>query len=295
MRASRLLWVPVVLCAGGVGCALDRSGQTGDAASGSAATTSGTGGAVGASSATATGSGGSGMATGSGGEGATGAASTGGGGRGGGGAGGMAGGGGAGGIGEPVGDATAPCGSGITIDGVLGEPAWNGPWSSVTKKVQGNDLGVTAVMRARWDDQYLYVGVEVVDGSLHNDSANAWEDDSVEVYLDMNHDKSTTYQADDFQYIAGQGDTSIWEKGNKTAGTSMATSAIAMGYAVELRVPWTTLGNSPAAGNVYGFDIGVNVDDDGGPRDEQLMWFGTSNNYTDTSQFGDLTLGAACP
>ena len=111
----------------------------------------------------------------------------------------------------------------------------------------------------------------------------------------MNHNKSATYMGDDFQYIAGYGDGAIWEKSGKVAGISMATSPVSGGYAVEIRVPWSTLGKVPGAGATYGFDIGVNDDDDGGDRNEQIMWFGTSQNFADTSAFGNVTLGPPCP
>jgi hypothetical protein len=42
-----------------------------------------------------------------------------------------------------------------------------------------------------WDDAKLYLAVKVTDSSLKNDSTNAWDDDSVEIYLDGGNEKSS--------------------------------------------------------------------------------------------------------
>ncbi|MES2309055.1 MAG: carbohydrate-binding protein, partial [Verrucomicrobiota bacterium] len=53
-----------------------------------------------------------------------------------------------------------------TIDGKLSEANWN-PQTSVTKNVMGASNN-TATFDLLWDSTYLYVGVKVVDLSLHN-------------------------------------------------------------------------------------------------------------------------------
>ena len=197
-----------------------------------------------------------------------------------------------------VGQADAPRGT-IHVDGLLTEPVWSGPCYDVTKVVLGNAYTVTARFRARWDNNYLYVGVEITDSVL---IANAviWEGDSAEVYLDMNHDYSTTYGLDDWQYIVGWNYPQLFEKRGTTSNlynpgatpVLFANATTATGYSIEIGFPWATLAVTPTVGALYGFDVGINVNQgySGGLRDGQLMWHGTANNNTDTSQFGQLTL-----
>ena len=52
---------------------------------------------------------------------------------------------------------------------------------------------------------------------------------------------------------------------------------------------------APSAAALYGFDLGVDFNQDGSGRQGQLVFHGSANNYLDTSQFGDLQLGPACP
>ena len=60
--------------------------------------------------------------------------------------------------------------------------------------------GSTARVRTLWDAGHIYVYAEVTDALLSKASANPWEQDSIEVFLDQNNGKTTTYEADDAQY-----------------------------------------------------------------------------------------------
>src|SRR5665213_3606875 len=71
----------------------------------------------------------------------------------------------------------------IVEDGVLSEPAWQGSGTAVTKTVDGSTIGTSAQFRTLWDDQYLYVGVTVIKSGLFNNSAETYNNDSVEVFL----------------------------------------------------------------------------------------------------------------
>jgi len=184
----------------------------------------------------------------------------------------------------------------INIDGVLNDMIWGyGNWNDITKLVLGvNHNNVTGKFKLAWDNDYFYIGVEINDNNLFNDSQpNSWDDDAVEIYLDMNRNRSTTYQSDDFQFIFGYNYSSVFEKNNRTGGVLFSTGIKSGGYTIEAGIPWTLLGKTPTEGSIYGFDIGINIDDNGGTRDGQLMWNGTENNWQDTSNFGDVKLGGA--
>src|SRR5258707_6176314 len=176
------------------------------------------------------------------------------------------------------------------IDGNLSETGWN-----LAQTVSKTTIGTpnnTVTMGAMWDNTNLYVGVKVLDTALNNDSANIWDDDSVEVYIDANNNKGTTYDSFDRQYVKGYNDTALGGIGSQT-GVAHASVAITGGYSVELAIPWSNLGVTPTAGMTIGFDVGNNDDDNAGARDAQAVWWGNINDYNNTSAFGSLVLQPA--
>ena len=178
--------------------------------------------------------------------------------------------------------ATAP-----TIDGNLSESGWNLA-NSATKTTVGTPNN-TVTLGAMWDNTNLYVAVKVLDANLFNDSANTWEDDSVEVYIDANNNGGTTYDSFDRQFVKGYNDSTLGGIGS-TTGVTHAWAAVSGGYSVEMAIPWSNLGVTPTPGMLIGFDIGNNDDDNAGTREHQSVWWGNSNNYNNTSAFGDLLL-----
>ncbi|MBI2948287.1 MAG: choice-of-anchor D domain-containing protein [Verrucomicrobia bacterium] len=178
----------------------------------------------------------------------------------------------------------------ITVDGNLNESVWSLS-ANVAKAVIGTPNNTTT-FGVLWNSTYLYVGVKVLDGNLFNDSGNTWDDDSVEVYIDANHNHGTTYDSFDRQFTKGYNDTGLAGIGSQT-GVLHAWAAITGGYTVEYAIPWSNLGITPVADStVIGFDVGNNDDDNGGTREHQSMWAGTINNSVNTSAFGDLQLSS---
>ena len=182
----------------------------------------------------------------------------------------------------------------IVVDGDLAEALWEGNWHSLTKVVVGADNGVSVEFTARWSAAHLLAAYRVTDAALVNDSTYIWQDDAVELYLDIDYDRDTVYGADDFQFIAGWGDDTVWEIAGRNTGVLYAYQDTATGYTAELAVPWETVGASPALDNIHGFDAAYDLDQDGDVGDGQLMWSGTAENYNDTSSFGSVTLTDSC-
>jgi fibronectin type 3 domain-containing protein len=152
---------------------------------------------------------------------------------------------------------------------------------------------LSGTWRAQWDATHLYVLFEIADDTKKNDSADPWFDDSVEVYLDIGNTKTTTYGANHFHYAFGWNDTAVTEaNGKSTAGVVYAWTNSPTGYHVEIRIPWSTLGATPASGQLVGFDVQLNDDDDAAAaRDGLLQWFDTTNTaYANPSKFGTIRL-----
>ncbi|OAS18697.1 sugar-binding protein [Paenibacillus oryzisoli] len=178
----------------------------------------------------------------------------------------------------------------ITVDGILSESVWSLD-NSALKVVSGtNDNTVT--FGTLWNEKYLYVGVKVIDNNVYNDSTDGWDDDSVELFIDANHNHSVTYDVYDWQFRKGYNDTVLWESQNETAGVLHGWSNVTGGYTVEMAIPWENLGVVPSAGVSIGFDIANNDDDNGGIREGQRVWAGIADNYKNTLSFGDLILSA---
>jgi len=178
----------------------------------------------------------------------------------------------------------------VTVNGSLTESGWNLN-KQITKTVYGT-VNNTATFGAIWDNTNLYIGVKVLDGNLYADSPDLWEDDAVEIYIDANYNKLTTYDGLDNQIIKGYNKSGVFSKFSLT-GIQHAYTAISGGYTMEFAIPWSQLGiNAPVSGTNIGFDISYDDDDNGGTREGQAVWNGTVDDYQNTSNFGRLTLSS---
>ncbi|WP_221409718.1 sugar-binding protein [Pseudochryseolinea flava] len=181
-----------------------------------------------------------------------------------------------------------------TIDAV-----WNnvpaGTLSKVTLGSMPSDFSGSR-WRAMYDATNLYVLVEVKDNNKFNDSGTSWwEDDVVEVFIDGDNSKGTSYDhVNDFQLGFRYNSTSVSVGGNSvtnTTGIVFAMQNVTGGYNLEARIPWSTIGVTAAVGKQIGFDISVDDDDNGGTRDSQVASFAsTSMGWSDPSLFGSVYL-----
>ena len=151
------------------------------------------------------------------------------------------------------------------------------------------------------DDAAVYVGVDVTDDLVVNDSADAgtedgttWEDDSVEILFDADDSNDSGRGSGQFEGQFVFTPNGAWrdaEANNPFFGSTAdddwfaATSTTATGYQVEFMVKKTNL-FEPEDGTVMGFTMTIN-DDDGSGRKAQPMWAGRAHNEL---SYGDLTL-----
>jgi hypothetical protein len=181
----------------------------------------------------------------------------------------------------------------ITIDGNLSETGWNLN-KSVTKTTIGTPNNTTT-FGVLWDNTNLYIGAKVLDANLFSTNATAanyWNNDAVEIFIDANNNKSTSYDGSDNQIIESYNQSGVFTK-LAISGLQHAWAPVAGGYTVELAIPWSQLGiTAPAAGTTIGFDLGNDDDDNGSGRANQAVWNGTINDYQNTAAFGSLVLSA---
>jgi hypothetical protein len=164
----------------------------------------------------------------------------------------------------------------------------------ITKSVIGGGGGLSGSAIVTWDASGITFDFTVLDNTPRNDSSDTWNDDAVEVFLDLDNGKTNAYQSNDFQIIVPRDESATQSpQGGANAGSMpVERSSNAAGYKVKLTVPWSTLGASgnPPLGATIGFDLAIDDDFDGGGRDSQLVVFGTPDNFQNTSAFGELEL-----
>ena len=148
--------------------------------------------------------------------------------------------------------------------------------------------GATGTARVLWDEKNLYVQIIVNDAQLDKANANPWEQDSVEVFVDENNEKTTFYQEDDGQYRVNFENTATFNPEGIGKGFESAVKVTKSSYMVEMKIPFRTI--TPKADMQIGFDAQIN-DAKGGVRQSVANWNDASGNgYQDTSVFGTLTL-----
>ncbi len=148
-----------------------------------------------------------------------------------------------------------------------------------------------------YDANNLYVLVEVTDDSLKNDSAGAWQDDSVEVYFDGGNTKlSTALSGDDHQYTFGWTATDIQGTNitGYTAGIEQAQATTATGWRIEIKMPWLAIqGKAPQARGLIGIDCYYNDDDDGGDtREGKMLSYSAVEGWNNASVWATAVLAA---
>ncbi|MEI3019126.1 endo-1,4-beta-xylanase [Ruminococcus sp.] len=176
----------------------------------------------------------------------------------------------------------------ITIDGDI-DAAWaDANTIDVNTYSMGN--GATAVSKMLWDENYFYVLTEVTDPVLSVASANAYEQDTVEVFFDENNHKTSSYESDDIQCRINYENDKTVTDGLSTDAFLSGTKKTDKGYIVEVAIPYTI--GSFHANQIVGFDVQVNDDGTGdGKRTSMANWNDlTGQGYINTSGFGVLKL-----
>lgn len=148
--------------------------------------------------------------------------------------------------------------------------------------------GAKGTVRALWDEHFIYVLFDVQDTVLNKLSENAYEQDSIEIFLDQNNEKSASYGPDDGQYRVNFDNEQSFGTIPEAEGFKSAAKKIDGGYRVELAIPLLA---EVAEGAVMGFDAQVNDSDETGAR-ISIMKFNdpTDNSYQNTEKWGELKL-----
>lgn len=144
------------------------------------------------------------------------------------------------------------------IDGILNDAIWNID-KGLTYKTGTTDN--EAKYNLAYNDQYLFVGVNVKDDHVVNsNAAKPWDDDSVEIYIDGDGMKGE-YTDHTVRYVFRYDDDQVYAYGTnpkETDGLKQHTVKTAGGYSLEVAIPWRVIGVTPGNENVIGFNVHVN-------------------------------------
>jgi len=212
----------------------------------------------------------------------------------------------------PAQDAIIPSpGTMPMLDGIVDE-IW---FFSPEHKIENSQVGTapsspadcSGIWHALWNWECLYVLVEVKDDALTNDSGGGdskWLDDSVEIYVDGDNSKDTSASGDPdaHQYTFRWNDeeletpSAIHHGADTLVGVEYAVVTTDDGYLIEAKLPWMSImGEAATPGQLIGFDVWINDDDDGGDtRESQVSWYSTDGNgWQDPSVWAVAVLEAS--
>ncbi|GEM_PF-1235626 len=150
-----------------------------------------------------------------------------------------------------------PARGAITVDGVMDEPIWQYA-IPLTYAVHISQTDVTtAIVRALWDQDYLYVGFEVEDTQVETASFD-WDDDSISIVFNngefrCRQDVGGTGEGECDRALYLPDRTTLDEPGNADCG-----------YTVEMRIQWSEARITANAGDMIPTDF-LSVDHDGNP------------------------------
>lgn len=175
------------------------------------------------------------------------------------------------------------------IDG-MADAAWENVEAHELALNANPSAGTTGTVKAMWAEDALYVLLDVKDAVLNKDNANAWEQDSVEIFVDENNGKTDAYEEDDCQYrINYKNELSFNGTNCNASNIESAVNKTADGYIVEAKIIFNT--KKQAEGNLIGVDFQINNANAQGARDATVNWYDVSGmGYAKPSVFGTAKL-----
>jgi len=178
----------------------------------------------------------------------------------------------------------------IIVDGTM-DPVWENvePMELRMTTAESAEPEATAKGRALWDEDALYVLMEVKDPNLDVTGGEVHTQDSVEIFIDELNNKLSSYDGDDKQYRVNFVNKQAYY--GVTCVADLITSETIQtenGYIVEMAIEWTRL--QPEAGKIIGFEMQINDCKNGG-RLGMVNWYDNTNTcWSMSASFGTVAL-----
>ena len=152
-----------------------------------------------------------------------------------------------------------------------------------------------AEYRALWDENNLYLLVEVTDSILRSEpDKDYYDSDGLEIYIDATNGKGAEFGDTDYAYDVAWDKTAPRMKESKHDRTNDVQYVVRRtdkGYCAAMSFPWSTLGTKPAAGAKIGLDVQVNDNQGHGHREAKIAWHDQDDQAWQNPQaFGNAEL-----
>ncbi len=174
--------------------------------------------------------------------------------------------------------------SGAALD-ALWETAPSFLMTATPSQNADEDGQVKASFRALWQQDTLYVLVDVTDPHLDDSNASTYMQDSVEVFVDEGNHRAAAYEDDDGQYRVNFKNLLTVDHGTVTPVTRAFITE--QGFAAEIAIPFTA---AMTKGDVLGFDVRYNNATPDGQRTMLNFCDDSDTGWQDTGVFGLLEL-----
>lgn len=166
---------------------------------------------------------------------------------------------------------------------------WNAQKAETIENVANGDHGASGEFKAIWSDKYLYIRVQVNDDTPDTSGTNYHDQDSVEVFINQNHNKPSNYGGGDQHYIINRDNNVTAGSGANLSDFRSVVSSDKQGYVVELAIPFQDF--TPAKNDKLGFELQINDSHNSGIRNYALKWSSTSLNSSQSLEgIGTLIL-----
>ena len=138
------------------------------------------------------------------------------------------------------------------------------------------------------DAENLYIAVRCHEALLSElsattktDGGNVWEDDSVEVWIDIGHNEKRPFQL---------ATNSLGARYSPQVGTGWQVKAAreAAAWTLEIAIPFKSLGNVPKAGDLWGFNLCRSRPAKGLAQNEYSAWSCTYGGFAKVENFGHI-------
>jgi endo-1,4-beta-xylanase len=195
--------------------------------------------------------------------------------------------------------------SGPVIRKTSEAPEIDGKMDGVWKSVKPEELNkvalgkrestsdISATFRTLWDDQNIYLLIQINDDVKSDKGSAPYEKDGIELYFDCDNSKSPFYGDDEFHLRYNWHEKEMQIVRNELKKKIIcAQSDTETGYNAEIAIPWEAISCMPDAGHYLGFDIHIN-DNDGNGRKCKITWNARRDNAHQTPVvFGTLKLSS---
>lgn len=177
-----------------------------------------------------------------------------------------------------------------TAQATYGTPTIDGQIDSVWDNAPAYPIAsgdTSGEIRMLWDDNALYMLAKVTDPNKDATAGAAYQQDSVELFVDEKNDKTMAYGSDDAHYRVNYLNQRSTDAGEAQRFYT-ATSQTDDGYVVEMAYQWKEI--TPANETKIGFDAQINVCAGGMRSAAPALFDVTGNAYQNTGLFGHLLL-----